>query len=155
MEQDAAITHKKCVSRDVLSVGLLIAFVLVFFHNILFPLKYLFGQDFILQFYPWKKFIYDNVWSHGSLPLWNPYLFSGSPFIANIQASMFYPLGFLYYLVSPEVAKFLDIAFDLRNKSDYRDFVIHEESIVRELLKESDNFIKVIKTLLKTIDIEE
>ena len=58
-------------------------------------------------------------------------------------------------LVSPEVAKFLDIAFDLRNKSDYRDFVIHEESIVRELLKESDNFIKVIKTLLKTIDIEE
>lgn len=53
-------------------------------------------------------------------------------------------------LISPEVAKFLDIAFDLRSKSDYRDFVIPEESRVRELLKESDNFIMAIKALLKT-----
>ena len=47
-------------------------------------------------------------------------------------------------LISPEVAKFLDIAFDLRSKSDYRDFIIPEESSVRELLRESDVFIKTI-----------
>lgn len=53
-------------------------------------------------------------------------------------------------LVSPEAAKFLDIAFDLRSKSDYKDFVVLEESSVKELLKESDNFIRVIKALLRT-----
>ena len=42
-------------------------------------------------------------------------------------------------IVSPEAAKFLDIAFNLRSKSDYKDFVTLEESSVKELLKESEN----------------
>ena len=52
-------------------------------------------------------------------------------------------------IVPPEIAKFLNIAFDFRNKSDYRDFVIPEEDSVRELLNESHNFITTIKTALK------
>lgn len=52
-------------------------------------------------------------------------------------------------LISTDVAKFLDIAFDLRNKSDYRDFIVPEESRVRELLKESDVFIQTIESILK------
>ena len=64
----------------------------------------LYGSDFVLQFCAWKGFAYDHLWSHGSLPFWNPYLFSGSPFITNIQASMFYPFGFFYYLLPPEQA---------------------------------------------------
>ena len=82
----------------------LILVALFFFREIAFKVKPLLGLDFISQFYPWKKFIYDHVWSHGALPLWNPYLLSGLPFITNMQASMFYPLGFLYYLVPPEWA---------------------------------------------------
>jgi hypothetical protein len=66
--------------------------------------KCLYGSDFALQFYPWKKFILDHLQSQGSLPFWNPYLFSGSPLISNIQASLFYPLGFLYYFLPPDVA---------------------------------------------------
>ncbi len=54
-------------------------------------------------------------------------------------------------LVSVEVAKHINIAFDLRNKSDYRDFVVPEESRVRELLKEADVFIKTIKLTLEKI----
>lgn len=54
-------------------------------------------------------------------------------------------------LVSTEVAKFLDIAFDLRNKSDYRDFVVPDESRVKELLNESDVFIQTIESLLNKI----
>jgi uncharacterized protein (UPF0332 family) len=52
-------------------------------------------------------------------------------------------------LISTDVAKFLDIAFDLRNKSDYRDFIVPEESRVRELLKESYVFIQTIESILK------
>lgn len=54
-------------------------------------------------------------------------------------------------VISPEVAKFLDVAFDLRSKSDYRDFVIPEESRVRELLRESEVFIKTIESTTKNL----
>jgi hypothetical protein len=74
------------------------------FRDILLSGTGLYGSDFLLQFYPWKKFVYDHVWSHGSIPFWNPYLFSGTPFITNIQASLFYPLGFFYYLLPPQQA---------------------------------------------------
>ncbi|RLB83634.1 MAG: hypothetical protein DRH17_01820 [Deltaproteobacteria bacterium] len=85
-------------------VTILILSVLIFFSKIIFSGSPLFGSDFTFQFYPWKKFIYDYVWSHGALPFWNPYTFSGTPFIANIQASMFYPLGFLFYILPTEYA---------------------------------------------------
>jgi hypothetical protein len=87
-----------------ISVGLLILSVLAIFSKVIFTGDSLFGMDFVLQFYSWKKFILESLWSQGSLPFWNPYLFSGIPFISNIQASMFYPLGFLYYLLPPESA---------------------------------------------------
>ena len=85
-------------------IGLLILSVLAVFSKIIFTGNSLFGMDFVLQFYPWKKFIFDHLRSNGSLPFWNPYLFSGVPFVTNLQASMFYPLGFLYYLFPPESA---------------------------------------------------
>lgn len=53
-------------------------------------------------FYPMKHFLRDYVLEHGSLPLWNPYLLCGYPFIADIQVSAFYPGGILMYLFSPE-----------------------------------------------------
>jgi hypothetical protein len=85
-------------------ISLWVLLVSLFFRKILYPFKPLYGSDFILQFYPWKKFAFDYFWSHGSLPFWTPYALSGTPFIANIQASMFYPMGFLYYLLTPERA---------------------------------------------------
>ncbi len=85
-------------------ICLLVISVLIFFSGVLFSGKSLLGSDFILQFYPWKNFIYEHVRSQGALPFWNPYLFSGTPFISNIQASMFYPLGFIYYFFPPEPA---------------------------------------------------
>jgi len=54
-------------------------------------------------------------------------------------------------VISPEVAKFLDVAFDLRSKSDYRDFVIPEESKVREVLRESEVFIRTIESAAKNL----
>lgn len=89
---------------ELIPVSLLIISVFLFFGKVILSEQSLYGSDFVLQFYPWKKFLYDYVQTHGSLPFWNPYLFSGTPFIANIQASMFYPLGFLYYLIPTEIA---------------------------------------------------
>jgi hypothetical protein len=84
--------------------GIMLLAALLLFHEILITGRCLYGSDFVLQFYPWKKFVFDHLHSQGSLPFWNPYLFSGSPLIANIQVAMFYPLGFLYYLLPPDIA---------------------------------------------------
>ncbi len=99
------------ISSELIPVVILILSVLIFFSKIIVSGSPLFGSDFVLQFYPWKGFIYDSVWSQGRLPFWNPYVFSGTPFIANIQASMFYPLSFLFYLIPTKYAYGYTIIF--------------------------------------------
>jgi hypothetical protein len=54
--------------------------------------------DLVTAFYPARAFAARSV-REGSLPLWNPYLLGGSPFLANAQSSLFYPPNFLYYLL--------------------------------------------------------
>jgi hypothetical protein len=97
------VAKRSFIHDGFLAIGLGVI-VLFWFPGVLMKGQSLYGSDFILQFYPWKKFIYDHVRSQGTLPFWNPYLLSGTPFITNIQASMFYPFGVLYYLLSPEKA---------------------------------------------------
>lgn len=58
------------------------------------PLMY----DSVGQFYPWRHFAAETVRS-GTLPLWNPYQFCGTPFVANSQSAVFYPGNFLFYLL--------------------------------------------------------
>jgi hypothetical protein len=89
---------------EIIPLALLVLSVLILFWRIILSGGQLYGSDFILQFWPWKRFVYDTLWTQGTLPFWNPYTLSGTPSIANIQASMFYPLGFLYYLIPPEYA---------------------------------------------------
>ena len=45
-----------------------------------------------LYFYPNWNYAADAV-RHGHLPLWNPYLFMGVPFLANSQTGVLYPLN--------------------------------------------------------------
>ena len=83
---------------------LLVLCTLVFFVNVLLSDESLYGGDFVLYFHPLKQFIRDEMVRAVTLPLWNIYQFSGAPLITNIQASLFYPLGFLYYLMTPDIA---------------------------------------------------
>jgi hypothetical protein len=59
--------------------------------------------DSVGQFYPWRKFASDTIHS-GYLPLWNPYQFCGTPFVANSQSAVFYPGNLLFYILSPATA---------------------------------------------------
>ena len=59
------------------------------------PHNHLLG-DLILQNYPWKRFLVQSLRSR-QLPLWDPYIFSGHPFLANGQHSALYPLSILFY----------------------------------------------------------
>jgi|GEM_PF-2362372 len=42
----------------------------------------------------------------GNLPLWNPYLFFGSPHIATHQSSFFYPLNIILFILFPPIFAF-------------------------------------------------
>ncbi|NLD43110.1 MAG: oligosaccharide flippase family protein [Chloroflexi bacterium] len=54
--------------------------------------------DLYLQNYAWKTFIVDSLRA-GQLPLWNPYILSGVPFLAAGQHSAMYPLSAIYYVL--------------------------------------------------------
>lgn len=58
------------------------------------------GWDQIRQLYPYISFNLDAI-KNLSVPFWNPYIFSGTPHLANLQTSFFYPLSFLGFFLSP------------------------------------------------------
>ncbi len=60
-------------------------------------------SDLVLENLPWKKFIRDSF-ANGELPLWNPYIFAGVPFLAAGQHSALYPFSVIYYVMPLEKA---------------------------------------------------
>lgn len=48
-------------------------------------------SDLLFQVYPWQRYITRSLQS-GQVPLWNPYSYTGVPFVANAQSAVFYPL---------------------------------------------------------------
>jgi hypothetical protein len=79
--------------------GLLLAGLAMVF---LLPSDWLFGwsgADLGQQFLAWRAFAAASLRA-GHLPLWNPYTYSGEPFLAGFQAAVFYPPN-LFFLVLP------------------------------------------------------
>jgi O-antigen/teichoic acid export membrane protein len=54
--------------------------------------------DTILENYAWKQFILESI-RNRELPLWDPYIFAGHPFLANGQHSALYPLSIVFYVL--------------------------------------------------------
>ncbi len=59
--------------------------------------------DVIRQLYPWKMLVIEEL-REGRLPMWNPYNFSGSPLLANLQSSVFNPFNVLFFIFSKPVS---------------------------------------------------
>jgi len=55
-------------------------------------------SDMILENYAWKRFIASNL-RQGDIPLWNPYNFAGTPFLANGQHSAYYPFSVIFLIL--------------------------------------------------------
>jgi hypothetical protein len=69
-------------------LSLLAAFVIIFFHQIIFATSF-FWEDFLFYFYPVRNFATTSL-ANGEIPLWNPFTFGGMPFQADIQTTVFY-----------------------------------------------------------------
>ncbi len=54
--------------------------------------------DLIIENYAWRSFFVDSIRA-GEIPLWNPNLFAGAPFLATGQHSMLYPFSWIFLLL--------------------------------------------------------
>jgi hypothetical protein len=104
-------------------VGLLGAAVLAFFHGVLEgrvlvawdllrregpwstpgPVHNLYLADTVRLYAPWRMLLGEAL-RHGRLPTWDPYVFAGTPFLANSQAAVLYPPNILYALLPVDSA---------------------------------------------------
>ena len=62
------------------------------FHRVYNPML-----DPIQQYLPWRIYAVESLRA-GLIPLWNPYAFCGTPFLANLQSTVLYPLNLLFLL---------------------------------------------------------
>lgn len=53
--------------------------------------------DLVFENYVWKQFIIESLQAR-ELPLWNPYVLSGVPFLAAGQHSALYPFSLIFYI---------------------------------------------------------
>lgn len=60
------------------------------------------GGDLAPFLYPNYHFAAQYL-RQGIIPLWNPHLYSGAPFAADIQSGLFYPINLLVFLLVPNL----------------------------------------------------
>jgi len=102
MEKNLKSTQKvqpwRRLAPDLIVVAILLSLCLLFFWRVLTPdsldRRWFASGDFTDQFYAFRTFMAEELWS-GRLPLWNPFNFSGAPFLADIQSAVYYPIGLL------------------------------------------------------------
>ncbi|MGC2422976.1 MAG: YfhO family protein [Nitrospirota bacterium] len=76
----------------------------VCFWKYLVPGNFAFGTDTIQGSYPVSNMGMSEIFKNHSVPLWNPYVFSGMPLLASFSFHVFYPGSWIYFFVSPKFA---------------------------------------------------
>jgi hypothetical protein len=94
---------RRALSGDLLPITVLIAVTLAEFGPLLFGSRVLFFGDITLYFLPMLAFQRGEL-LHARLPLWNPTILCGTPFVGNPQAWPLYPSSFLLAILPASVA---------------------------------------------------
>lgn len=87
-------------ARDLICLGLLILAVTAFFWPLIAAGAWIprGGGDLVSFLWPMYNFAARSVRS-GTVPLWNPHLHSGAPFVADNQSGLFYPVNLLTFAI--------------------------------------------------------
>jgi hypothetical protein len=104
MAKSPAMPQNKAVKQDFFSWPIVctvfLLTTLIFFSDILFG-KNFFWDDITEYVYPMSSYA-ARMASSGQTPFWNPYTFSGMPFLADFQAQYFYPAHWIFrYFLEP------------------------------------------------------
>ncbi|MBI2887610.1 MAG: YfhO family protein [Chloroflexi bacterium] len=87
--------HPLHLKQDLLCLALLAGAVLLFHPALAFAGGVLTDYDLFTYFYPNWHYRAEVI-QQGRLPLWNPYIFAGVPFLANLQTGVLYPPNLLF-----------------------------------------------------------
>lgn len=86
---------------------ILFSLTVIFFHNVIFSWNNQVlsdpGTDLRHQLFYWRYFGFESI-KNGEIPLWNPYIYSGMPFVAGMQSAIFYPLNWIYLILPIDIA---------------------------------------------------
>ena len=92
--------RRPALHLDVLALALLALLTGGFFWRVLTEAGVMMptgGGDIASFYYPTYAYAAEEI-KHGSLPLWNPYIFRGMPLAADVQSGLFYPINWVLYL---------------------------------------------------------
>src|SRR3954464_2229728 len=87
----------RALPADAVAAGGLLLASLVFYFPLVFLGRAVVYYDAFVYFYPQRAYLARSLLS-GQIPLWNPDLFLGAPFLANPQTAVLYPLSWLFVL---------------------------------------------------------
>jgi hypothetical protein len=88
--------------RDAAAISLLALAAVIFFWPVISGQAWLpaGGGDSVSFLYPNYRFAADALWG-GTLPFWNPYLYAGTPFLADNQSGLFYLPNLILFALWP------------------------------------------------------
>lgn len=86
---------------DWFAILTLFLLTLAYFHNVIIPADFRIlsdqNTDTRHQLFYWRYFGFDTL-AKGTIPLWNPYIYGGTPFVGGVQSALFYPLNLLFLI---------------------------------------------------------
>ncbi len=91
---DSLDDSKITVRESAFVLGAFLVLACFFWGRYLIGQQTLFYDTLFRLFFPNAAFVRDSL-SHLSFPFWNPHLYSGVPFLANIKSALFYPATYL------------------------------------------------------------
>ncbi len=83
--------------KDLWYLAVYLVFCVIFFRDVIFQDSTFCYRDIVRYYQPVHFLATEGVW-RGIIPFWNPYIFSGMPFLPTLQHALFYPLNLLHYL---------------------------------------------------------
>ena len=91
---------------------ILAALALVFFRGLFFSgARSWLWEDFLYFTYPARMFA-AHCMSQGQFPFWNPYVFGGQPFFADIQTAVLYPFNLIHsFMAAGQSGSYLLLEF--------------------------------------------
>ena len=104
MEEQPTTPRLRSAVRALGAPAVLLLATLGFFWRILFTpdaWKPAGGGDLVSFLFPTYRFAAASLRA-GRLPLWNPHLYGGVPFLADMQTGLFYPPNLLLFLLAPQ-----------------------------------------------------
>ncbi|MFQ5963076.1 MAG: YfhO family protein [Candidatus Scalinduaceae bacterium] len=96
-----SIIEDKCPNFWVMVILFLLQLMLLW--RMIFLNQFPLDWDLMGQIYPWRV-ISAKMIKDGIIPLWNPYILSGTPLLADMLSGVFYPLNLLFLILTPFTA---------------------------------------------------